>query len=175
MLDSTSVSILEFPSFNIVLEEQVAVGLYYILTVSCSSQTNAVTSYWIWSVSPDFLNLQIWVLLSEYSFVCRVMYCKCCLHKYHSYITFTDVTLTNKPLNTNVSICLSYLVASTIVLYYIMARADPANYDGFNLSINPGILFIVLEEQVAVGLYCILTGSCSSQTKSLYLCTVDIV
>ena len=104
-------------NYNVVLEEQVAVGLYYILTGSCSSKTNAVTSFWIWSVRPDFLNLQIWYLLSRF-----------CVHEYHSYITFTDGTLTNKPLNTNVSIYLSCLVVSTIVLYYIMTRADTAKY-----------------------------------------------
>ena len=104
-------------NYNVVLEEQVAVGLYYILTGSCSSKTNAVTSFWIWSVRPDFLNLQIWYLLSRF-----------CVHEYHSYITFTDGTLTNTPLNTNVSIYLSCLVVSTIVLYYIMTRADTAKY-----------------------------------------------
>ena len=67
----------------------------------------------------------------------------------------------------------SYLVVSTIVLYYIMTRADTAKYGRMNILstlepwffhiLNPGIL--VLEEQVAVGLYYILTGSYSSQTE----------
>ena len=52
----------------------------------------------------------------------------------------------------------SYLVVSTIVLYYIMTRADTAKYGRMNILfvlepllfhiLNPGIL--VLKEQVAV-------------------------
>ena len=54
-----------------------------------------------------------------------------------------------------------------------MTRADTVKYGRMNILfvlepllfhiLNPGIL--VLKEQVAVGLYCILTGSCSFKTK----------
>ena len=62
-----------------------------------------------------------------------VMYCEYCVHEYHSYITFTDGTL--------------------------------SQHSTLSKSLSHQSTWIVLEEQVAVGLYYILTCSCSSKTK----------
>ena len=84
-------------------------------------------------------------------------------------------------------------LSSCPVLYYIMTRGDTAKYDGFKSTSTSVIQYIILHymesylnfeldlsstasfmeqtylhslgEQVAVGLYYILTGSCPSQTK----------
>jgi len=66
-----------------------------------------------------------------------VMYCIYCVHEYHSCITFTDGTQFSKK---------------------IFREETKQNHDR---------LILVLEEQVAVGLYCILTGPCSFKTEPI--------
>ena len=50
-----------------------------------------------------------------------------------------------------------------------MTRADTSKYGRYLINKSFTLYFIDLKEQVAVGLYYILTGSCSSKTKFLQL------
>ena len=80
-----------------------------------------------------FPNLPIYIILNLISKFLNivlsvwVMYCRYCVHEYHSFIPFTDETQFSKL----------------------------------------KCFILVLEEQVAVGLYYILTGSCSFKTKTM--------
>ena len=56
----------------------------------------------------------------------------------------------------------SLLIVLSLSLYvYVLF------YGVYNIGTFPFTNYVVLEKQATVGLYCILTGSCSSQTKQI--------
>ena len=64
----------------------------------------------------------------------------------------------------------SLLIVLSLSLYvYVLF------YGVYNIGTFPFTNYVVLEKQVTVGLYCILTGSCSSQTKPILSLSLSLI